>query len=52
MCLEALRLMRILRLFRPRLIGSTLTGHVRRRSDINLHLFPGSVEAVAAARDE
>lgn len=52
MRLDALRLMRLLRRFRPRLIGSTLTGHVRRGSDIDLHLFSGSVEAVAAALDE
>jgi hypothetical protein len=52
MRLEALRMMRILRLFRPRLIGSTLTGHVRRGSDIDLHVFSDSVEAVAAALDE
>src|SRR5437773_9388103 len=32
MRIEALRLMRLLRAFRPRLIGSTLTGHVRRGS--------------------
>ncbi|NLY02200.1 MAG: HD domain-containing protein [Rhodopirellula sp.] len=47
MRLEALRLMRILRLFRPRLIGSTLTGHVRRGSDIDLHVFCDSVESVS-----
>jgi predicted nucleotidyltransferase len=52
MRLEALRLMRVLRLFRPRLIGSTLTGHVRRGSDIDVHVFSDSVEAVAAALDE
>jgi hypothetical protein len=51
MRLEALRMMRILRNFRPRLIGSTLTGHVRRGSDIDLHVFSDSVEAVAAALD-
>src|SRR5579883_1491087 len=39
MRLEALRLMRILRPFRPRLIGSVMTGHVRKGSDIDLHLF-------------
>jgi hypothetical protein len=39
MRLEALRLMRILRLFRPRLIGSVMTGHVRKGSDIDLHVF-------------
>jgi len=51
MRVEALRMMRILRSFRPRLIGSTLTGHVRKGSDIDLHLFSDSVEAVAAALD-
>src|SRR5271166_6876079 len=39
MRLEALRLMRILRAFRPRLIGSVMTGHVRKGSDIDLHIF-------------
>ncbi len=52
MRLEALRMMRILKAFRPRLIGSTLTGHVRRGSDIDLHVFSDSVEAVAAVLDE
>jgi hypothetical protein len=52
MRLEALRMMRILRLFRPRLIGSTLTGHVRRGSDIDVHLFSDGIEAVSAALDE
>ena len=39
MRLEALRLMRILRAFRPRLIGSVMTGHVRKGSDIDIHVF-------------
>lgn len=51
MRLEALRLMRILRRFRPRLIGSVLTGHVRQGSDIDLHVFSDSIEAVTAALD-
>ena len=51
MRVEALRMMRILRAFRPRLIGSTMTGHVRRGSDIDLHLFSDSIEAVVAALD-
>ena len=46
---EALRLMRILREFRPRLIGSTLTGHVRQGSDIDLHVFCNSLEPLTAA---
>ncbi len=39
MRLEALRLMRVLRAFRPRLIGSVMTGHIRKGSDIDLHVF-------------
>jgi len=52
MRIEALRMMRVLRAFRPRLIGSTLTGHVRRGSDIDLHVFSGSTEAVSAVLDQ
>src|SRR6185503_3682818 len=32
-------LMRVLRRFRPRLIGSVMTGHTRKGSDIDLHVF-------------
>src|SRR5438132_2527796 len=39
MRVEALRLMRLLRAYRPRLIGSVMTGHVRKGSDIDLHVF-------------
>src|SRR5438105_217183 len=46
MRLDALRLMRVLRPFRPRLIGSVMTGHVRKGSDIDLHLFTDSVGLV------
>src|SRR5919109_1253466 len=42
MRLEALRLMRILAAFRPRLIGSVMTGHVRKGSDIDIHVFTDS----------
>lgn len=52
MRLEALRVMRILARFRPRLIGSVMTGHVRQGSDIDLHVFCDSVEAVAGALDD
>ncbi len=52
MRLEALRMMRLLRPFRPRLIGSVMTGHVRKGSDIDLHVFSDSVEAVAHVLDE
>jgi hypothetical protein len=43
MRLDALRLMRLLRAFRPRLIGSVMTGHVRQGSDIDIHVFSNSV---------
>ncbi|HYT95333.1 MAG TPA: HD domain-containing protein [Gemmataceae bacterium] len=46
MRLEALRLMRLLRPFRPRLIGSVMTGHVRKGSDIDLHIFTDTVGLV------
>lgn len=49
---EALRLMRILRRFRPRLIGSVMTGHTRRGSDIDLHLFSDGIDAISSALDE
>src|SRR6266545_328652 len=46
MRIEALRLMRVLRPFRPRLIGSVMTGHVRKGSDIDIHIFSDSVGLV------
>src|ERR1700722_4924377 len=46
MRLDALRLMRLLRRFRPRLIGSVMTGHIRKGSDIDIHLFSDSVEMI------
>src|SRR5207247_4591594 len=47
MRLDALRMMRLLRPFRPRLIGSVMTGHVRKGSDIDLHVFCDSPALVA-----
>src|SRR4051812_39509243 len=47
MRVEALRMMRQLRPFRPRLIGSVMTGHVRKGSDIDLHVFSDSPALVA-----
>ncbi len=52
MRVEALRLMRLLKSSRPRLIGSTLTGHIRQGSDIDIHVFARSLEAVTGALDE
>jgi hypothetical protein len=46
MRLHALRLMRFLKRFKPRLIGSVLTGHIRKGSDIDLHLFTDSLGGV------
>src|SRR6478672_4815890 len=47
MRIEALRMMRILRPFRPRLIGSVMTGHVRKGSDIDLHVSSDSANRVS-----
>lgn len=52
MRIHALRLMRVLCRFRPRLIGSVMTGHVRKGSDIDLHLFSDHIEPVTQALDE
>jgi hypothetical protein len=51
MRLTALRLMRLLGLFRPRLIGSVLTGHVRRGSDVDIHLFSDQLDPITAVLD-
>lgn len=51
MRIAALRMMRMLHRFRPRLIGSVLTGHVRKGSDIDLHVFSDSLQAVTAELD-
>jgi predicted HD phosphohydrolase len=52
MRLEALRLMRLLSHCRPRLIGSVMTGHVRRGSDIDLHVFADRLETVTDPLDQ
>jgi hypothetical protein len=46
MRMAALHLMRLLRRFKPRLIGSVMTGHVRAGSDIDLHVFTDHVPLV------
>ncbi|MBL8602948.1 MAG: nucleotide-binding enzyme [Myxococcales bacterium] len=48
MRLCALVAMRALAPFRPRLIGSVSTGHIRRQSDIDLHVFTDALEALEA----
>jgi hypothetical protein len=52
MRLAALRMMRLLAQFRPRLIGSTWTGHTRAGSDIDIHVFSNSESAVTAVLDD
>jgi predicted HD phosphohydrolase len=49
MRVQALRLMRVLRSFRPRLIGSVMTGHVRKGSDIDIHLFSDNPTLITTA---
>jgi hypothetical protein len=46
MRMRALWWMDRLKPFHPKLIGSVLTGHIREGSDIDLHVFSGSVQAV------
>ena len=46
MRLAALRMMKRLVKYRPRLIGSVMTGHTREGSDIDLHLFADSVQGI------
>src|SRR3979409_188677 len=43
---EALSPIRLMRPFRPPLIGSVMTGHVRKGSDIDIHVFTDSVGLV------
>ena len=52
MRLRALWLMRILCRFRPRLIGSVMTGHTRKGSDIDLHLFSDFLEPITSTLEE
>src|SRR3954452_3937933 len=52
MRLAALRMMRLLSAYRPRLIGSVLTGHVRNGSDIALHVFSNSLSAVTTVLED
>lgn len=52
MRVAALAMMRRLAPFRPRLIGSVFTGHIRQGSDIDLHLFSDTTEAVTHVLDQ
>ena len=48
MRVAALALMKHLEKYRPRIIGSVLTGHIRTGSDIDLHVFSNNVHAITA----
>jgi hypothetical protein len=52
MRLAALAMMERLERFRPRLIGSVLTGHIRAGSDVDIHVFADSAESVAHALEQ
>jgi hypothetical protein len=52
MRLRALWLMKRLCRFRPRLIGSVMTGHTRKGSDIDLHLFSDFVQPITSILEE
>ncbi|RIK75364.1 MAG: tRNA adenylyltransferase [Planctomycetota bacterium] len=52
MRLAALAMMQRLERFRPRLIGSVLTGHVRLGSDVDIHVFSDAAEAVGHALEQ
>src|SRR5688572_6910309 len=52
MRLEALRMIRLLNGFKPHLIGSVLTGNVRKGSDIDLHVFCDHLSAVTTVLEE
>ena len=52
MRMRALWWMEHLQPFHPRLIGSVLTGHIREGSDIDLHVFCGSPDAVLRRAEE
>ncbi|WP_010584541.1 HD domain-containing protein [Schlesneria paludicola] len=52
MRIEALRVMRLLEHCRPKIIGSTFTGHVRQGSDIDIHVFASGTDAVTSCLDD
>ncbi|MEE2640003.1 MAG: HD domain-containing protein [Planctomycetota bacterium] len=52
MRLEALQFMQFFSEFKPRLIGSVLTGHIRKGSDVDIHLFTDSLEAITCRLEE
>ncbi len=51
MRIAALQMMQRCESFHPRLIGSVLTGHIRKGSDIDIHLFANQIVAVTGLLD-
>ncbi len=51
MRLAGLRIMRLLESFEPRMIGSVMTGYVRKGSDIDIHVFTDSVSSLCEVLD-
>lgn len=51
MRLLALQVLRWLKPWKPRLIGSTLTGHIRQGSDIDIHVFCSGTEPITGVLD-
>ncbi len=49
---SALRLMRLLSEFQPRLVGSVLSGSASSHSEINVHVFVDHAERISLALDE
>ena len=52
MRLDALKLMRKLKRFHPALIGSVMTGHIRKGSDIDIHVFSDQIAAITLILDD
>jgi hypothetical protein len=48
----ALSMMRRLDRFHPKLIGSVWTGHIRKGSDIDIHLFSSNISSIESVLDE
>lgn len=52
MRLQALKIMRILKPYHPKLIGSVLNGHIRKGSDIDIHAFSNSTYEIVLRLEE
>ena len=49
---QAFWLMKLLKRFHPKLIGSVLKGHIRKGSDIDIHVFTDSIYAAVMVLEE